>query len=61
MENLNTLNMCDFCSKEIATCGAKTVLTKEIASDQKAFRNPDAVIACNVYESPVDILKKQFH
>jgi len=62
MENLKTLNMCDFCSKEITVCGAKTVLAKEIDTDQRAvYGSSDAVIACDGYESPVDILKKQFH
>ena len=61
MEPLKTLNMCDFCSKEITACGSKTVPAKEIGADRKAFHNPDAVIACNGYESPVDVLKKQFH
>ncbi|MDA0691410.1 MAG: hypothetical protein O3A78_13375 [Nitrospinae bacterium] len=37
MENLKTLNMCDFCSKEITVCGAKTVLAKEIDTDQRQF------------------------
>lgn len=61
MKQLKTLNMCDFCSKEIQTCGAKTVPSKEIGTDQRAVHTPDAVIACDGYESPVDVLKKQFH
>jgi hypothetical protein len=61
MEKLKTLNMCDFCSKEITACGAKTVLAKEISTDKRTFHNSDVVIACNGYENPVDVLKKQFH
>ena len=61
MEPLKTLNMCDFCSKEIQTCGSKTVPAKETGIDQGDFDNPDAVIACNGYENPVDVLKKKFH
>ncbi|GJL78565.1 MAG: hypothetical protein NPINA01_15540 [Nitrospinaceae bacterium] len=61
MKKLKTLNMCDFCSKEIQTCGANTVLAKEVDTDDVALTNPDSIIACDQYENPVDILKKKFH
>ena len=61
MEKFKTLNMCDFCSKERQTCGAKTVLANHMVTDQGTPQNPDSVIACDRYESPVDVLKKQFH
>jgi hypothetical protein len=61
MKKVATLNMCDFCSKEIKTCGAETVPAKEIDTDRRTSHTPDAVIACTEYENPVDVLKKQFH
>ncbi len=61
MDNLKTLNMCDFCSREIETCGAKMIRAKELNTDQSNSMDPDSVIACDKYESPVEVLKKKFH
>ena len=61
MDNLVTLNMCDFCSREIETCGAKMIRSKELNTDQNKLMDPDSVIACDKYESPVEVLKKKFH
>jgi len=61
MDNLKTLNMCDFCSREIETCGAKMILAKEINPDKSHPMDPDSVIACDKYKSPVEVLKKKFH
>jgi len=61
MDNLKTLNMCDFCSREIETCGAKMIREKELNTDQSNSMDPDSVIACDKYESPVEVLKKKFH
>lgn len=61
MDTLKTLNMCDFCSQEIETCGAKTTLAKEFYPDQSKLMAPDSIIACDKYESPVEVLKKKFH
>ena len=57
--NLKTLNMCDFCSREVTTCGANVVQAREIGGDGTQFPNPQAVVACDGYESPVDVLKKK--
>lgn len=53
--------MCDFCSREIETCGAKMIRTKEFNFDQSKFMDPDSVLACDTYESPVEVLKRKFH
>ena len=56
-----TLNMCDFCSQEITACGAKPLFVKELVAMQKDLANPEAVVACDRYESPVEVLRRQFH
>jgi len=61
MDNLKTLNMCDFCSREIDSCGAEMIRTKELYPDQSKLTAPDSIVACNKYESPVEVLKKRFH
>ena len=58
---LKTLNMCDFCSREIETCGAETIRAKEVNPDKSKSMDPDSVIACDKYESPVEVLKRRFH
>ena len=55
------IHMCDFCSKEIETCQASPVLGRELKVDHNQLINPDAVVACDKYESPVDVLRKKFH
>ena len=39
MDKLKTLNMCDFCAKEIETCGAKIIRAKE-----KQKKKPPVII-----------------
>lgn len=53
--------MCDFCSKEIESCGAKMIRAKALKTDQSISMDLDSVVACDKYESPVEILKKKFH
>ncbi len=61
-KNLQTLNMCDFCIHERNECGAESVLSREISLNN-GFKldSLEAVIACEKYESPVELLKKKFH
>lgn len=61
MDKLITLNMCDFCSQEIETCGAKKIHAKELIADPVKSIDPESVLACDKYKSPVEILKKKFH
>jgi hypothetical protein len=61
MDKLKLLNMCDFCSQEIETCGAKSIAAKELIPDQSQLTVPDSILACDKYESPVDVLKRSFH
>ena len=61
MDELKSLNMCDFCSREIETCGAKTIHAKELTTDQSKLMDSDSIVACDKYESPVEVLKKKFH
>jgi hypothetical protein len=59
---MQTLNMCDFCTHERNNCGAEPVLSQKVAlinGDQ--LGSQDAVVACDKYESPVELLKKKFH
>jgi len=56
-----TLHMCDFCSREIETCGAQPVYLKNLSWEGCPLGNGDNVIACNDYESPVEVLRKKFH
>ncbi len=58
---LKSLNMCDFCSRERETCGAEILLAKELGEDPGRILNPASVVFCDIYESPVEILKKKFH
>ena len=62
MDNLKSLHMCDFCSREAETCGGETLLLNDHTADQQEkFVKPESVIACNIYESPVEVLKRKFH
>lgn len=60
-EKLQVINMCDFCAREIETCQASPVRGRELKVAQAQLINPDAVVACDKYESPVDVLRRQFH
>ena len=56
-----TLSMCRFCTKDFPQCGAEPVFSKSIALPPDQIDSENSVIACNEYESPVEILKKKFH
>ncbi len=59
---LQTLNMCDFCTHEIKSCGAEPVRSQNVTVNNKSRLNSqEAVIACDKYESPVELLQKKFH
>lgn len=56
-----TLNMCDFCSLEYPACKATPLFSKGSSLNDVKLDPENAVIACDKYKSPVDILRKQFH
>ncbi len=59
---LQTLNMCDFCTHEIKTCGAEPILSRAVTlNNGSQLNSQEAVVACDKYESPIEILKKKFH
>jgi len=59
---LQTISMCDFCTHERKTCGAEPILSKSVTLDNGAqLDSQEAVIACDKYESPIELLKKKFH
>ena len=60
-EKFQVINMCDFCSKEIETCQASPVRAHELKVEPDRLIDASAVVACDKYESPVDVLKKKFH
>ena len=55
------LNMCDFCSHERSDCGAQPVLAGLLNLDNLNSEQKSAVVACDRYISPVDVLKERFH
>ncbi len=59
-EKYRTLSMCDFCSYEIEECGAKPVFARDLDCG-KPLPDASAVLACDKYKSPVEILQKRFH
>jgi hypothetical protein len=56
-----TLNMCDFCSYEKTECGAQPALAELLNLANLNAEHRAAVVACDKYKSPVDILKERFH
>lgn len=59
---LQTLNMCDFCTHERNSCSAEPTLSQSVAlNNGSQLDSQEAVIACDKYESPVELLKKKFH
>ena len=59
---LQTLSMCDFCTHDKKNCGAQTILSREVAlNNGSKLDSQEAVVACDKYESPVELLKKKFH
>ncbi len=59
---LQTLSMCDFCTHEKKTCGADPIPSSEVTlNNGSRLDSQEAVVACDKYESPVELLKKKFH
>lgn len=56
-----SINMCDFCTKDEADCGSERHYSKDLGLETSKLESGDAVVACNSYESPVELLKKRFH
>ena len=61
-ENLQILNMCDFCTYERNSCGAEPVLSQDVVlNNGSQLNSKEEVIACDKYASPVELLQKKFH
>ncbi len=60
-EKLKSLNMCDFCALDISTCQAKPIKLSQFGTISEKSLNLNAVIVCNKYVNPVEILQKKFH
>ena len=61
-KNLQTLNMCDFCTHERESCGAEPVFSQDVTlGNGDPLDSKEAIIACDKYASPVELLKKKFH
>ena len=59
---LQTLNMCDFCTHERKSCGAELILSQDVTlKNGSKLDSQEAVVACDKYASPVELLKKKFH
>ena len=59
---LQTLNMCDFCTHERKSCGAEPVLSQNVTlNNGSQLDSREAVIACDKYASPIELLKTKFH
>jgi hypothetical protein len=59
---LQTVNMCDFCTHETDNCGAEPVLSQNVTlQNGSQLDSKESVVACDKYESPVELLKKKFH
>jgi len=59
---LQTLNMCDFCTHERNNCGAEPVLIQDVTlKNGSELKSQEAVIACDKYASPVELLQKKFY
>jgi hypothetical protein len=59
---LQTLNMCDFCTHERENCGVEPILSQAVTlNNDSQLDSQEAVIACDKYESPIELLKKKFH
>ncbi len=59
---LQTLSMCDFCTHDNKTCEADSILSREVElNNGSKLDSQEAVVACDKYESPVELLKKKFH
>ncbi len=59
---LQTVNMCNYCTHEIKSCGAAPVFSREVSvTNGSKLDSQEAVVACDKYESPVELLKTKFH
>jgi len=59
---LQTISMCDFCTHERKNCGAEPILSENVnLNNGSQLDSQEAVVACDIYESPVESLKKKFH
>ena len=59
---LHTISMCDFCTHERKSCGAEPVHSQDVTLNNGfQLDSQEAVVACDKYESPVELLKKKFH
>ncbi len=59
---LQTISMCDFCTHERKNCGAEPILSENVTlNNGSQLDSQEAVVACDNYESPVELLKKKFH
>ncbi len=59
---LQTLSMCDFCTHERKSCEAAPVLSQDVTlKNSSKLDSQEAVVACDKYASPVELLKKKFH
>ncbi len=56
-----TIHMCRFCSKEFPSCEANPILSRELNLSVESLDSDQSVVACDRYESPVEILKTRFH
>ena len=59
---LQTISMCNFCTHERKNCGAEPILSQSVTlNNGSQLDSQEAVVACDKYESPVELLKKKFH
>lgn len=59
---MQTLNMCDYCTHERKSCGAEPIHGQDVTLNNGFQLDlQKAVIACDKYESPVELLKTRLH
>jgi len=59
---LQTLHMCDFCTHERKNCGAEPTLSQDVTlKNGSQLNSQEAVVACDKYTSPVELLQKKLH
>lgn len=61
IKQFQTVNMCNFCTKEFPSCDAAPIRAEALDMAPHKLDSGDSVVACNQYENPVEILKKRFH
>lgn len=60
-KRFQTMDMCRFCTRTFPACGAEPIRSDALNLPSGTLDRKDSVIACDLYESPVDILKKRLH